>query len=73
MRVVSDCRLNKNASKDTAQHPSLIVRTMEKEESVWELAKAYNTSPAILASANKLADEETVAAGRLVLIPFVHR
>lgn len=73
MGVIRDCTLNKSAPKDLSQCPSLIVRTTEKEESVWELAKAYNTAPAILASANKLGDDETVEAGRLILIPFVHR
>ena len=72
-RVVHNCAIEPTKSKNNAGRPSLILRPIHAEETVWSLAKAYNTVPAVLASANKLGRDEVIPAGKMVLIPFVDR
>jgi len=71
--LVSSCTIDKSKAKESRIKASLIIKQADKNHSVWEIAKAYNTSPAVIASANKLGDNEDIQAGRLILIPFVNR
>ena len=65
--------LDKTALKQPAANASLIVKSAEQKDTVWNIAKAYNTSPAVIASANKIDERSDIAAGQLILIPFVCR
>ena len=71
--LLSDCVLDKTALKQPAANASLIVKSAEQKDTVWNIAKAYNTSPAVIASANKIDERSDIAAGQLILIPFVCR
>lgn len=73
IEMISDCSIDKTVAKTTNIKASLIIKTVEKNETVWEIAKAYNTTPSVIASANKLSANDEIAAGRLILIPFVNR
>lgn len=73
VEIVSGCELDKGRAKESKSKASLIIKQTDRTENVWQIAKAYNTSPAVIASANQLAQDETVNAGRLILIPFVNR
>lgn len=57
---------------DTAQKemPSLILRRMAPEETLWDIAKQYRTDEAMIRSANQLEEGETVP-DRMLLIPKV--
>ena len=52
----------------TGDQPSLVLRTLEQGERLWDVAKAYGTTVADIISANELP-EEAAADGKLLLIP----
>ena len=52
----------------TGEQPSLVLRTLEPGERLWDVAKAYRTTVDDVMSANEL-EEESAARGRLLLIP----
>lgn len=49
---------------------SLILRRAQNDETVWKLARDYNTSVGEIRSANRLEENDAIAAGKLVMIPF---
>lgn len=65
---ISAARLNKDAPKETAGAPSLVLRCLGKDESVWDLAKKHNTTIAAILAANQL-EEESLPHDKLLLIP----
>lgn len=66
---VAAAKLSSDTPKDLTGAPSLVLRRRGGEESLWDLAKRYNTTiPAIL-DANGLDSGEEVPAERLLLIP----
>ena len=52
------------------ERPSVVLRRTEKGESLWEIAKAYRTAPAVIESANHLEQGAPLSEGML-LIPRV--
>ncbi len=50
------------------QRPSLVLRRLGEEETLWDVAKAYRTDPALILQANDLAEGEPLPEG-MVLIP----
>lgn len=66
---VATAKISSDTPKDLTGAPSLVLRCKGEQESLWDLAKRYNTTiPAIL-SANGLESEEEVPAEKLLLIP----
>jgi LysM repeat protein len=55
--------------KDQSGRPSVVLRRCRSDESLWNIAKAYNTTRTDLLQANKLKEDEDLAEGRLLLIP----
>jgi len=55
--------------KDLSHAPSLVLRGLGKEETLWMLAKRHNTTVADILAANGLDTEEDVPKDRLLLIP----
>ena len=53
---------------EEGEQPSVIVRTVEDEQSLWEIAKACRTTVEAICQANGLQSPEA-PAGRLLLIP----
>lgn len=49
--------------------PSLVLRALGENESLWDIAKQYRTTVEELLSANELTDSAAIAAGRMLLIP----
>ena len=64
---VCGAEVNENAPEEGEQ-PSVIVRTVEAEQSLWDIAKACRTTVDAICQANGLQTPE-VPAGRLLLIP----
>jgi len=62
-RVVSDTPL------DLSQEPSLILRSLEKDETLWMMAKRYHTTIPIILTANGLEEESGAPHDKLLLIP----
>lgn len=55
-------------AEDGEPRPSLVLRMLEQEERLWDVAKTYGTTIADIISANEL-EGEAAAMGRLLLIP----
>lgn len=55
--------------ESNAKHPSLVLRRVGKDESLWSVAKAYRTTCRAILETNELADEQQVPHDRLLLIP----
>jgi len=54
---------------DLSALPSLVLRSLGAEETLWDLAKRYRTTAQAIQTANHLTQPE-VEAGRLLLIPM---
>ena len=52
------------------ERPSIVLRQMQPDESLWDVAKSCRTTRAVILGANELADEEE-CRGRMLLIPRV--
>ena len=66
---ISGVKVDTETPKDTANAPSLVLRCIHRQESLWDMAKTYHTTiPAILA-ANQLEREEDIPYDQLLLIP----
>jgi hypothetical protein len=52
------------------ERPSIVLRRMERDESLWDVAKQCRTTRAAILSANELEREED-CGGRMLLIPRV--
>ncbi len=50
------------------QRPSLVLRRVGEDETLWDVAKAYRTDPALILQANDLKEGEPLPEG-MVLIP----
>lgn len=66
---ISKVTLDANAPKDLSGSPSLVLRCFGKQESVWELAKRYNTTISEILTANQIDREDDLPCDRLLLIP----
>lgn len=69
---VASCELVEGSVKPCRTKASLILRCADGGESVWQLAKDFNTSPQAIMAANKLEDSGPLQPGHLVMIPFQH-
>ena len=49
--------------------PSLILRKIGREETLWAVAKQYRTTCRAILDVNEIADEEHIPLDRLLLIP----
>lgn len=66
---ITSAKLDTEKVRDLSGAPSLVLRCLGKQESAWDLAKAYNTTiPAIL-TANQLESEADLPRDTLLLIP----
>ena len=54
---------------DTAKIPSVTVKRMEGDSSLWELAKRYRTTVSELSLANEVSEDVLLKRGDMVLIP----
>lgn len=65
---ISAVKLRMDAPKDTVGTPSLVLRCIGKDETVWDLAKKHNTTIGAILAANQL-EEEALPHDKLLLIP----
>jgi len=66
---ISSARLDREAPSTSAGAPSLVLRCLGRQESAWDLAKAYRTTIADILSANQLEGESAIPREKLLLIP----
>ena len=69
-KQVKGCKLNRQSCKSRPKCGTLILRSYDKQESIWQIAKSYGTTTTDIMTANKIADESELSDGRLILIPF---
>lgn len=67
---VTSCELVEGSPKTRRTKASLILRRAEGGETVWQLAKTFNTAPQQIVDANHLEDGGPLPPGQLVMIPF---
>lgn len=66
--VLTDIAVNEKAEKKSGETAALIIYFAEENESVWEIAKRYNTSVKLIANSNELAGDN-VGGRCMLLIP----
>lgn len=66
---IASAELEPSAVKDFTDAPSLVLRCLGKQESVWDLAKKYHTTISTILAANQLEQETDILRDRLLLIP----
>lgn len=69
-RQIKGCRIDRQSSKSRPRRGTLILRAYDGQDTVWQIAKKYNTTMADILAANKITGEDELEAGRLILIPF---
>ncbi len=69
-RQVSTLRVNHQACKARPKRGTLILRAYDGKESIWQIAKRYNTTSPDIMAANKITGEGDLAEGRLIIIPY---
>ena len=66
---LSAVKLLSDSPKDLSSAPSLVLRALGKEETLWMLAKQHNTTTADILAANGLTSEDEIPRDKLLLIP----
>lgn len=66
---ISKAGINMESPKNFAGMPSLVLRAVGGEETLWSLAKRYSTTIPVILAANGLEKQEDVPAEKLLLIP----
>ena len=62
-------KLDQDTPKDTADAPSLVLRYLGAQESLWDLAKKYNATIDSILTANQVENEGDISPENLLLIP----
>ena len=66
---IHSASLDPTAAKDTAGAPSLVLRCLGTQETLWDLAKLYRTTIADILTANQLEEEQDLPRDQMLLIP----
>jgi hypothetical protein len=66
---LTSAKIDTETPKDLSGAPSLVLRSLGEEETLWSLAKRYNTTVPMILTANDLAEETAVPREKLLLIP----
>ena len=66
---VASAKVDPESARDMTGAPSLVLRCLGRQESAWDLAKAYNTTIPVILSANQLESEADIPRDQLLLIP----
>lgn len=69
-RQIKSCRLNRQSCKSRPRRGTLILRSYDGKDTIWQIAKKYNTTSGDILAANKITGESELTAGRLIIIPF---
>lgn len=66
---ITSAQLHTDTPKNTAGTPSLVLRRLARQESLWDLAKSHNTTISSILAANQLESEQQISREKLLLIP----
>lgn len=70
MPAVSRASLGAERNRDGSARPSIVLRMMGEQESLWDIAKWYGTTTERILQANELS-EGTIPNGKMLLIPSI--
>ncbi len=68
---ILSCNILEDSLKTKKNDASLVLRKVAPGETMWDIAKKYNTSPDAIAQTNKIEDDINDISGRLIMIPIV--
>ena len=66
---IHSASLDPTAAKDMTGAPSLVLRCLGNQETLWDLAKLYRTTIADILTANQLEEEQDLPRDQMLLIP----
>ena len=66
---VSGGETDEEGERDASPRPSLILRKIGQEETLWSVAKQYRTTCKSILEVNEIPDEEQIPTDRMLLIP----
>jgi hypothetical protein len=66
---ISSAAIDMETPKNLAGMPSLVLRAVDAQETLWSLAKKYSTTIPVILAANGLEKQEDVPPEKLLLIP----
>ena len=69
-RQIKSWRLNRQSCKVRPRRGTLVLRAYDGRDTVWQIAKKYNTTAGDILAANKISDESELSKGSLILIPY---
>ena len=64
-----DLTLDTEHPKDTGNLPSIVLKLLDEEEPLWNIAKRYSTTIEVIRAANELDETCICNAGQMLLIP----
>lgn len=67
--AVSAIGYSDDEARDLSALPSVIVHHAAAKETLWTLAKNYNSTKELILAANELEDEDAIETGMLLIIP----
>lgn len=67
--TVFGVRVNSIIEKESADRPSVVLRKLQTDDTLWSIAKRHNTTVEELLSANGLDAAQPPSAGHMLLIP----
>ncbi len=67
--TVFGVRVNNAVAKEAADRPSVVLRQLQPDDTLWSIAKRHNTTVEDLLTANGLDDTQVPEAGHMLLIP----
>jgi nucleoid-associated protein YgaU len=69
LRSMTGLSYDETSPLDHSKSPSLVVYRAARGDSLWKLAKKYNSTSRLILNANGLDNDENVGAGQLLIIP----
>ncbi|MDR2671304.1 MAG: DUF3794 domain-containing protein, partial [Oscillospiraceae bacterium] len=69
LTVLAAVDVDREAAKDHTGRPSVVLRRAREGETLWQIAKAHDTTMEDIAQANCLEGEASLPAGQMLLIP----
>lgn len=67
---VTRCSLDPHKRRAVPPAGTLVLRTVEEQETVWSIARHYGSRTRQILAANKLEKDGALTPGKLILIPF---
>lgn len=69
VNMLSGLSYDENNPIDNSKYPSIVVARPTNQDTLWQLAKKYRSTPSLILAANELAGEEEIVPGKLLIIP----